>query len=55
MKDAIIDLFTTYFVYDVAYPKPLKAIFIFLQHFVLDLKDDQQIPPSALKLVNSIE
>ena len=55
LKDAIIDLFATYFVYDVVYPKPLKSIFIFLQHYALDLKDDQQIPPSTLKLVKSLK
>ena len=55
LTDAVIDLIATYFVYDVVYPKPLKSIFIFLQHYVLDLKDEQQVPPLALKLVKSLK
>jgi len=53
VKDVIIDLISTYFVYDIAYPKPLNAIFLFLQHHVFKLIDDQPLPPAALKLVGN--
>ena len=55
LKDAIIDLFATYLVYDVAYPKSLKSILIFFQHYIFNLKDDQQTPPTTLKLFKSLK
>lgn len=44
VKDAIIDLVATYFVFDIAYPKQLNAILLFFQHHVFELKDDQLVP-----------
>ena len=49
-KDALLDLIVTYYVYDIAYPKPLSAFLIFVQHFVIGLKDQQAVPLSATKL-----
>lgn len=50
LKDALLDLVVTYYVYDISYPKPLSAFFVFLQHFVFGMKDRQHVPLSASKL-----
>ena len=55
VKDVIVDLIATYFVYDIAYPKHLNAIFLFLQHYVFKLIDDQPLPPATLKLVGNLK
>lgn len=55
MKDVIIDLISTYYVYDIAYPKLLNAIFLFLQHCVFKLEDYQPLPPATLKLVGNLK
>ncbi len=38
LLEAFLDLIATYYVYDIAYPKALAALFIFFQHFVFGLK-----------------
>ena len=55
VKDVIIDLISTYFVYDITYPKPLTAIFLFLQHYIFKLMDDQPLPPAASKLIGNLK
>ena len=55
VKDVIIALISTYFVYDIAYPKPLNAIFLFLQPYVFKLIDNQPLPPATLKLVGNLK
>jgi len=39
MGDAIVDLMSVYYVFDISYPKPLRAMMIFLQHHVFSLED----------------
>ena len=36
LKDALLDLVVTYYVYNISYPKPLSAFFVF-QHFVFGM------------------
>ena len=50
LKDALLDLVVTYYVYDISYPKPLNAFLIFFQHFVFGMKDQQNVHFSASKL-----
>lgn len=54
VQDAIIDLIATYFVFDIAYPKPLNSILILFQHYVFELKDDQPVPAATAKLIKSL-
>jgi len=55
IKDALLDLLSTYFVFDVAYPKSTQNILLFFQHHVFNLQD-QQISSSAVKtLVANLE
>ena len=37
--NAILDLISVYFTFNIAYPKPLYPLFIFIQHYVLLIKD----------------
>ena len=55
IKEATYQLIATYFVYDIQYPKPLLPILIFLQHYVVQLKDKQPIPPATVKLLGNLE
>lgn len=55
VKDAIIDLIATYYVFDIAYPKPLNAVLLFFQHHVFQIKDDQPIPGATAKLVDNLQ
>lgn len=50
LKDALLDLVVTYYVYDISYPKPFNAFLIFFQHFIFGMKDQQNVPLSASKL-----
>ncbi len=54
LRDATIDLISSYYVFDVEYPKVFMPLYIFFQHFVFGLKDGQKVPPSALKLASNI-
>lgn len=55
VKDVLIDLIAAYFVFDISYPKHLDSVFIFIQHFVFNLKDQQPLPNAAVKLVGNLE
>lgn len=53
--DAVKDLFAVYYVFDIAYPKPLYPVLLFLQRYVLNIKDSQLIPPSVTRLLSSFD
>ena len=55
LKDAIIDLISFYFVFDVAYPKYVNAILLFFQHYVFQLTDTQVVPMQVTKLVGNLK
>lgn len=55
VKDALLDLISTYFVFDIMYPKPLRSLLLFLQHFVLDLPDQQSVSSAVSSLVANLE
>ena len=46
LLDSLIDLIATFYVFDIAYPSQLAAVFLFLQQSVLGIKD--RYPPSLL-------
>lgn len=54
MQDCLLDLVATYYVCNIAYPKALSAIMLFIQQTVLNLKDHQLVPPALTKLVNNL-
>ena len=55
MRDAVLDLVVSYFVFDISYPKSLSAILIFIQHQIFGMGDSQSIPMAAAKLMGNIK
>ena len=55
MRDAILDLMASYFVFDISYSKSLNAILIFIQHEIFGLIDSQIIPMAAGKLMGNLK
>ena len=51
---AMLDLYCSYFVYDIAYPKPFYSLLVFIQHYVLELKDTQLDPPTVIEITTSL-
>ena len=54
VMDAVLDLICVYYTFDIAYPKSLSGIFLWFQHFVFDIKDQQVSPPCLIKLLKNI-
>ena len=54
LRTALIDLFSSYFVFDIAYPPELYPLLIFFQHYVFGLKDNQKVPVSVAKTVGTM-
>ena len=54
VRDAIIDLMATYYVFDMAYPKTISAVMLFFQHSVFKLLDNQALPGTTSKLVSNL-
>ena len=54
MKDAVLDLMATYYVFDIAYPTALVPLHIFFQHYVCGIKDQQPVPNSTAKLISNL-
>ena len=55
IESALIDLVSSYFVFDIQYPTSLNSLLIFIQHYVLCLEDDQPDPPSVIEMVTSLK
>ena len=53
-RDALLDLMCYYYVFNISYPTSLSGVFLFIQHFVCNLKDSQKYPNSLTKLLKNI-
>ena len=53
--DAVTALIGAYFTFNIEYPRPLYPVCIFLQQFVLRLKDRQTIPPIVTRMLSSLD
>ncbi len=51
---ALLDLFSAYFVFDIAYPPELYPVLLFFQHYILGLKDEQKVPVSVTTAVTTL-
>ena len=51
---ALLDLYSSYFVYDIAYPKPFYSLLVFIQHYILGLNDEQADPPAVIEITTSL-
>ena len=54
VRDAILELLATYFVFDIVYPRGVCGILVFLQHYVMGLQDEQVVPVTTSKLVSNL-
>ena len=52
--DAVHDMMSAYFAFDIEYPQGLYALYIFLQHFVYSVKDRQRVPPAATRICSAL-
>ena len=41
---ALVDMIATYFTFNMSYPDPLYALLLFVQHHILNIKDEQSVP-----------
>ena len=55
VSDAIIDLIAAYFTFNITYPKFIKCMLLFIQHFVFGLKDSQEVPMVVTNIVRNLE
>lgn len=55
IRDALLDLISTYFVYDIVYPKNIRSVLLFIQHFVFDLPDRQQVSSALSTFVANLQ
>ena len=54
VQELVLDLIATYFVFNIEYPKSMRAFLLFFQHIVFSLKDDQALPAAVANLVTSL-
>lgn len=55
LRDAILDLISYYFVFNVTYPKYVDAVLLFFQHYVFQLVDSQTIPLQVTKMIGNLK
>ena len=54
LYNAVIDLLCYYYILNIAYPKGLHPVCLFLQHFVLGIRDSCKLPNSVLTLCSKL-
>ena len=54
LRTALVDLFSAYFVFDIAYPPELYPVLIFFQHYVFGLKDKEKVSVSVTTTVGTM-
>ena len=54
-QSALVMLIGTYYIFDIAYPKPLYSLLIFIQHQIFGLRDAQRNTPSVVEMVTSLK
>lgn len=52
--EALWNMVSLYFVFDIVYPKSLNALLIFVQHFVLSIVDKQAVPNAATRVYSAL-
>ncbi len=54
LPNALIDLLCYYYILNIAYPKALNAVYLFLQNFILGIKDSVRLPNSVVTLYSNL-
>ncbi len=55
LADALQTLISTYFVFDIAYPKQMYPILLFIQRYLVGIKDEQPIPSSLIRMISALD
>ena len=50
---ALIHLMAAYFIFNLAYPKAMQSLLLFIQHYVFDLQDTQKELAALIEIVSS--
>ena len=53
--DAVINMICGYFAFDISYPTSLYPILIFIQRYILGIKDNQPIPNIVTRVVSGLD
>ena len=48
LADGLMDLLCYYYISNIKYPKSMQALYLFLQNFVLGIKDTTKLPTCVL-------
>ena len=54
IQDAVVDLLAVYYVCNIAYPRGINAILLFLQHTFFELNDSEMLPTPTSKLIHTL-
>ena len=54
LTTAVLDLFSSYYTFNIMYPRLLYATMIFIQHFVFGITDKQTVPNLATIVHSSL-
>ena len=55
LDEALIDLFSLFYFFDIIYPGPLHGLLFFSQHNVLDIKDRQKVPDVVTRTLAALQ
>ena len=55
LPTAVVHTLGAYFIFDIAYPKPLNALLVMMQHYILGLEDSQRDPPAVVEIVTVLK
>ena len=53
LTEALLNLISAYFAFNIEYLKPLYPVFLFIQHYIMD-KDNQTIPPALTRVLSTL-
>ena len=54
LRDALQDLICYYYIFNISYPVSISGVYLFIQHFVFNLKDSQKLPNCLSKLIKNM-
>ena len=55
LRDALMDIIASYYVFDIMYPKQFAGIFLFFQQSVFGVKAAQKPRPCFVKLLQNLD
>ena len=53
-SEALFMLMSAYFAFNMEYPAPFKALMLFIQHLVMEVKDAVPLPSSATRVFSAL-